>query len=270
MLYEMGLPIVETGDKWHINVGQKIPLNRDRNNVTPAYLRSVRTLVVNEMNERLTTEDANELWVRRATSDPACSKEATWRVMNLRFGEKRAAYDPTDPESNKNWVAQGGTRCAGLQIDGMIVAAEPLPRPARPGLPLLADRKPLAGRRFRLLGTLGEHLDQRVGASGFPGRLAFGLKVGGLLRALHQFAPRGLRLARQRAAGRPHRVVLHVKEVRRVMRAQTRFGLGDEGLRRIAGHLADGHWQRGQLRGGTLLPSLGIAARLVLFDEDEV
>lgn len=23
MLYEMGLPIVETGDKWHVNVGQK-------------------------------------------------------------------------------------------------------------------------------------------------------------------------------------------------------------------------------------------------------
>src|SRR5205823_167117 len=31
-LYEMGLPIVETGDKWHINIGQKVPLNRDRNN----------------------------------------------------------------------------------------------------------------------------------------------------------------------------------------------------------------------------------------------
>src|ERR1700677_3104400 len=27
-VYEMGLPVVETGDKWHINVGQKVPLNR--------------------------------------------------------------------------------------------------------------------------------------------------------------------------------------------------------------------------------------------------
>ena len=32
-LYEMGLPVVETGDKWHVNVGQKVPLNRDRDNV---------------------------------------------------------------------------------------------------------------------------------------------------------------------------------------------------------------------------------------------
>src|SRR5438552_484616 len=27
-LYEMGLPVVETGDKWHVNIGQKVPLNR--------------------------------------------------------------------------------------------------------------------------------------------------------------------------------------------------------------------------------------------------
>src|SRR5437870_4585900 len=26
-LYEMGLPVVETGDKWQVNVGQKVPLN---------------------------------------------------------------------------------------------------------------------------------------------------------------------------------------------------------------------------------------------------
>ncbi len=52
-LYEMGLPIVETGDKWHVSVGQKVPLNRDRDNVRPPYLRAVRTLVLNEMKDRL-------------------------------------------------------------------------------------------------------------------------------------------------------------------------------------------------------------------------
>ncbi|MHB1201440.1 MAG: ATP-binding protein, partial [Polaromonas sp.] len=29
MLYEMGIPVVETGDRWHVNVSQKIPLNLD-------------------------------------------------------------------------------------------------------------------------------------------------------------------------------------------------------------------------------------------------
>jgi hypothetical protein len=58
-LYEMGLPIVETGDQWHVSVAQKVPLNRDRNNVKPAYLRAIRTLVLNAMHDRLTEDDAN-------------------------------------------------------------------------------------------------------------------------------------------------------------------------------------------------------------------
>ena len=38
-LYEMGIPVVETGDRYHVDIGQKVPLNMDRDNVTPAYLR---------------------------------------------------------------------------------------------------------------------------------------------------------------------------------------------------------------------------------------
>ena len=108
-LYEMGLPIVETGDKWHVNVGQKVPLNRDRNNVRPAFLRTLRTLMLNEMNDRLTADEANDVWVRQASSDPTCSEAAIKRVLDPRFGEKRAAYDPNDPEANKKWVSMGGT-----------------------------------------------------------------------------------------------------------------------------------------------------------------
>jgi hypothetical protein len=117
-LYEMGLPIVSLGDRWHVNVGQKVPLNRDRNNVRPAYLRAVRTLVLNEMVGRLSQEDANADWVRQASSDPSCSDEAITRVLDLRFGEKRAAFDPNDPEANKKWVAEGGTLVYGPMLSG--------------------------------------------------------------------------------------------------------------------------------------------------------
>jgi hypothetical protein len=116
-LYEMGLPVVETGDKWHVNIGQKVPLNRDRDNVRPAYLRKVRTLVLNEMHDRLTEEDANEVWVRQAGSDPECSGDAIKKVLDLRFGEKRAAYDPSDPEANKTWVSRGGTLVYGSMLN---------------------------------------------------------------------------------------------------------------------------------------------------------
>ncbi len=107
-LYEMGLPIVETADKWHVSVGQKIPLNRDRNNVRPAYLKTVRTLVLNDMHNSLTEADANSDWVRQASSSPDCSPEAIQKVLNLRFGDKFAAFDPNDKEAGKNFVAQGG------------------------------------------------------------------------------------------------------------------------------------------------------------------
>jgi hypothetical protein len=117
-LYEMGLPIVETHDRWHASIGQKVPLNRDRNNVKPAYLKAVRTLVLNAMYDRLTQEEANADWVRQANSSPDCSAEAIKRVLDLRFGEKRAAFDPNDPEAKKAWVAQGGTLVHGPMLSG--------------------------------------------------------------------------------------------------------------------------------------------------------
>lgn len=117
-LYEMGLPIVQTGDRWSVNIGQKVPLNKDRNNVPPRYLKAVRTLVLNEMHDRLTEDDANADWVRQASSDPACSEEAIKKVLDLRFGEKRAAFDPNDPEANKKWVAEGGTLVYGPMLSG--------------------------------------------------------------------------------------------------------------------------------------------------------
>jgi hypothetical protein len=116
-LYEMGLPIVETGDKWHVSVGQKVPLNRDRNNVKPSYLRTVRRIVLNEMCDRLQEEDANDVWVRQGSSEPDCSPAAIKKVLDLRFGENRAAYDPTDPEANKAWVAKGGTLVYGSMLN---------------------------------------------------------------------------------------------------------------------------------------------------------
>jgi hypothetical protein len=115
-LYEMGLPIVETGDKWHVNVEQKIPLNKDRNNVPPRYLKVVRTLLLNEMHDRLSGDDANADWVRQAGPSPDCSEAAIKKVLSLRFGDKFAAFDPNDKEAGKNFVAQGGTLVYGPML----------------------------------------------------------------------------------------------------------------------------------------------------------
>lgn len=111
-IFEMGIPVVglsQGGDKWHYNVMQKVPLNSDRDNVTPSYLQEVRTLVLNEMYRELTPEDASNFAVRDALADEKVSKEAVETVMTLKFGTKRVISDPSDPEANNIAVLQGYT-----------------------------------------------------------------------------------------------------------------------------------------------------------------
>lgn len=108
-IYEMGIPIVETGDRWHYNIGMKVPLNADRDNVTPAYLQEVRVEVLNLMKDHITKEDAVSSWVRDASADENVSKEAVETIVTLRFGEKRVISDPSDPEGTKRAMSEGYT-----------------------------------------------------------------------------------------------------------------------------------------------------------------
>jgi len=116
-IYELGLPVVETGDKWHINVGQKVPLNLNRDNVRPAYLQRLRSIVFNEMHSHLNHEDANSTWVQEATSHADCSPAGIDSFLTLRFGENRASYDPTDPEAGKRIQSTGGTIVTGSMLN---------------------------------------------------------------------------------------------------------------------------------------------------------
>lgn len=107
MLYEMGIPVVATGDTYDVDIAQKVPLNFNRDNVPPAYLRSVRTTVLNAMHAYLTDDDATAAWVREASSDPRCSDSAITTVVAKRFGDKRVIADPSDAEGTKLAASQG-------------------------------------------------------------------------------------------------------------------------------------------------------------------
>jgi hypothetical protein len=119
-LYEMGIPVVELdGDEcWHVNVMQKVPLNLDRDNVTPAYLREVRVAVINSAHDLLPLGAATSTWVTEATEDDRCEADAVEKVMEERFGTKRVIYDPTDPEANKLAASEGYTVVAGGSLSG--------------------------------------------------------------------------------------------------------------------------------------------------------
>lgn len=104
-IYEMGIPVVETGDKYHVNVGQKVPLTMERDNVPPAYLKLVRALVVNEVHDKLTEDDAKSVWVTQALGSEAIKTDAVKAVITTRFGEDVVTYDPSDRESNHKAAA---------------------------------------------------------------------------------------------------------------------------------------------------------------------
>ena len=112
-IYEMGIPVVPSGNKWHCDVQQRVPLNMMRDNVTPAYLQELRVAVLNATYELLEEEDVTQDWARSATNDKRCAPEATEKTLDLRFGEKRVSYDVRDPEANKRAMAEGYTVVSG-------------------------------------------------------------------------------------------------------------------------------------------------------------
>ena len=105
MLYEMGMPVVEIDGKWHVDVQQKVPLNIERDNVTPSYLRAVRVAIVNEMKDFLSEEDAAAAWVADALASEI-NPTAVETVIKKRFGEKAVLYDGSDIGSNRECAAK--------------------------------------------------------------------------------------------------------------------------------------------------------------------
>jgi hypothetical protein len=106
-LYEMGIPVVSTGDKWHVDIQQKVPLNLERDNVTPSYLQSLRVAVLNAMSRHLTQEDASRAWVRQAAGDSRVEGPIFNSLIGLRFGDKRVTHDPSDQEANLIAASKG-------------------------------------------------------------------------------------------------------------------------------------------------------------------
>lgn len=106
-VYEMGIPVAATGDGFHVNIGQKLPLNMERDALPESYLRDVRALVLNATAHLLDPEEAAKPWVGDALADKDVSPEAVRQVVTLRYGENRVTYDPSDTEANRSAVAEG-------------------------------------------------------------------------------------------------------------------------------------------------------------------
>lgn len=115
-LYELGVPVVETGDTYSYDVQQKVPVNLERDNVPPAFLRTLRVCAFNALHCIVPEEACNDPWVRDALTDPRITDEAVREAVRKRFGPKVVAYDPSDPESNGRAFSEGYIVVHGRQL----------------------------------------------------------------------------------------------------------------------------------------------------------
>lgn len=108
-LYELGIPVVEIDLPWDVDIGQKIPLNTDRDNVMPVTHKAICVAVVNAMHKYLKPEEATITGVQEALADKRIEEEAVKTILNHQHGEKRVVLDPRDPEANARAFQQGFT-----------------------------------------------------------------------------------------------------------------------------------------------------------------
>lgn len=115
-IFEMGIPVCETNDPWDVDVQQKVPVNLERNSVTPGYLRTLRVHVVNATFDKLKPEQVATPAIQEAISDKRIEAQALDNILTKQFGEKRAIFDPSDQEANRRLVAEGYTLIPGRAL----------------------------------------------------------------------------------------------------------------------------------------------------------
>ena len=108
-LYEMGMPVVSIDCKWSVDIQQKVPLNIERDNVTPAYLKTVFGSIVNEKGDDISDDDAAAAWITTAMESDKVKPEALKKVFHKRFGNGAVFHDHKDVGANREATAKGIT-----------------------------------------------------------------------------------------------------------------------------------------------------------------
>ena len=120
-IYEMGIPVVEIDCAYNVNVQQKIPLNMDRDNVDPKYLKEIYAEVLNHTFEEIKSEQSSDLWVRSAGQSERIDKEAVKDIFVKRYG-KAVIANPFDKKSIDRAITEGyrvihSSELSGIELD---------------------------------------------------------------------------------------------------------------------------------------------------------
>ena len=102
-IFELGIPVVDIDIDYDVDIEQKIPLNKDRDNVTPAFRKQLCTEVLNHCFKDLSKEQVKTGWVMTALEN--AKPEAVQDVLTKKHGEDAVVYDLKDTEANKKAFA---------------------------------------------------------------------------------------------------------------------------------------------------------------------
>lgn len=109
MIYEMGIPVVDHDHVYHLDVQQKIPLNMDRTNVRPAYLRELRSGSLNALIDEMPVAAISQPWAQDGLGHYEINQATFEKAQTKQYGDKVVSFDPNDNEANKRAVANGYT-----------------------------------------------------------------------------------------------------------------------------------------------------------------
>lgn len=106
-VYEMGIPVCETGDQFDVDIGQKVPLSFERDALLPSFLRDLRVAIVNNAVELLDQDQLSSGWIGQVIGQEAADADAVSGILTRRFGNKIVSFDMSDREANNRATAEG-------------------------------------------------------------------------------------------------------------------------------------------------------------------
>ena len=104
-VFELGIPVVDIDIDYDVDIQQKIPLNKDRDNVTPAFRKTLATEVLNHCHSLIKEDNIKAGWITDALEDADVNAVAD--VFTKRHGQDAVTVDLKDREAVSKAQASG-------------------------------------------------------------------------------------------------------------------------------------------------------------------
>lgn len=98
MLYEMGVPVVNIGTPWHLDVQQRVPMNDNRDVVSQFYKQTIWAEVMDAMVDDCSKKDMAEEWAQQGVY--YAQKQTKLKYVKKLMGDGNLAIKSDDKRAN--------------------------------------------------------------------------------------------------------------------------------------------------------------------------